>query len=147
MAALIGSNVKLKINGVALVGYAEENFDFQIHPVPAVDQLREALAVPSGKAEVTGTMELQNLDPILEELTYGPAHIKMIRKLKAKKRNARGRRMMKIKAMRLQEFAAALTVLTPPVVDCRTICPELGACCRKLILWAEGTPWPATEDP
>jgi len=102
---------------------------------------------------------------MIEEVTYGPQHTKMLRKLKTKKRNARGRRVQKLKAMRLQAFVGTLTIprdfsktkyreidcthLVPQIheVDCRTICPDLGACCRKLALWVKGTPWPATEDP
>lgn len=34
-----------------------------------------------------------------------------------------------------------------PDIDCIKECPDLGACCRRMVVWANGKPWPVTEDP
>ena len=32
-------------------------------------------------------------------------------------------------------------------IDCLRDCPSIGSCCRCMVIWSNGRPWPGTEDP
>lgn len=77
---------------------------------------------------------------------FGKMQIKSSNKGKGMGRdehNACGRRVAKIKRVKAERTWGT----GYRKVDCLRDCHWLGACCEKLILWVNGRPWPATEDP
>jgi len=115
-----------------------------------IDALREQLAAAGSPDLDRENMKLENLDPILEEVTYTKEHFEMIRSIRHSGRKPRKRLWhLKQERRRAKRFKIQLANLEikSQAVDCLKDCPDPGACCRLIILNGDNPfgPFPRTE--
>jgi len=114
-----------------------------------IDALREALAAAGTPGPDKENLELQNLDPILEEVTYTKEHFEMARSILPRRKPRKRLWHLKQERARAKRFKIQMANLEikSQAVDCLKDCPDPGACCRLIILYGNyGDPVPRTEN-